>query len=121
MRRNRWILAAVVIAADRIAAQGAGALAGRWVRESTDECAERYPAEVTFNPGTTYLGTRGADQGMVVWDAGIYRLEDDGRTLVMSTSSDELVSYPVRIEDDAMSIVDADGCAVTYRRADTSS
>ena len=41
----------------------AGALTGRWVRESTDECAERYPAEVTFNPGTTYLGTRGADQG----------------------------------------------------------
>ena len=99
----------------------AEALVGRWVRESTDGCAERYPAEVTFNPGTTYLGVRGADQGMVVWDAGIYRLEDDGRTLVMSTSSDELVSYPVRFEGDAMSVVDADGCAVTYRRADISS
>ena len=99
----------------------AGSLAGRWVRESTDGCAERYPAEVTFGPGTTFLGARGADQGMVVWDAGIYRLEDDGRTLVMSTSSDELVSHPVRIEDDALSIVDADGCAVTYRRADISS
>lgn len=99
----------------------AAALTGRWLREATDGCAERYPAEVTFGPGTTYLGARGPDQGMVIWDAGIYRLEDGGQTLVMSTSSDELVSYPARIEDDALSIVDADGCAVTYRRADTPS
>jgi hypothetical protein len=91
-------------------------LAGRWSRETTDPCAEGYPAEITFATGTSYLGARAADQGMVVWDAGTYRLEDDGRTLVVSTSSDELVSYPVQLAGDAMSFVDADGCAVTYRR-----
>ena len=58
---------------------------------------------------------------MVVWDAGIYRLEDDDQALVMSTSSDELVSYPLRIDGDTMSIVDADGCSVTYCRLDTPS
>jgi hypothetical protein len=98
-----------------------GPLTGRWWRETTDECAGRYPAEVSFAPGTTYLGTRGADQGMVVWDAGIYRLEEDDRALVVSTSSDELVSYPVRIEGDRMSFVDSEGCEVTYRRAGTPS
>jgi hypothetical protein len=95
-----------------------GPLTGRWRRVTTDECAGRYPAEVTFKAGTTFLGRRGADQGMVVWDAGIYRLEDDDRALVVSTSSDELVRYPVRIEGDTMSFVDSDGCEVTYRRAD---
>jgi len=98
-----------------------GPLTGRWLRESADECAGRYPAEITFAAGTTFLGTRGEDQGMVVWDAGIFRLQDDDQTLVMSTSSDELVTYPVRVESDLMSFVDADGCGVTYRRADTTS
>lgn len=93
-------------------------LAGEWSRETEDECARRYPAELTFAEGTTYLGRRGEDQGMVVWDAGIYRLEDEGRTLVVSTASDELVSYPVRVETDVWSFVDADGCEVTYRRVD---
>src|ERR1044072_5393668 len=36
--------------------QEPGPLTGRWWRETTDECAGRYPAEVTFAPGTTYLG-----------------------------------------------------------------
>jgi hypothetical protein len=98
-----------------------GPLTGRWRRETTDEYAWRYPAEVTFAAGTTFVGTRGADQGMVVWDAGIYRLEDDDRTLVVSTSTDELVSYRIRIEGDTMSFVDSDGCEVTYRRVDTPS
>lgn len=96
---------------------GPGPLTGHWSRETTDACADSYPAELTFAPGTTYLGARGADQGMVVWDAGIYRLEDDDQVLVMSTSSDELLSYPVRVEGDSMSFVDADGCEVSYRRS----
>lgn len=96
-----------------------GPLTGRWVRETNDQCAARYPAAVTFAAGTTFRATRGADQGMVVWDTGIYRLEDDDQTLVVSTWTDELVSYPVRIEGDTMSFVDPDGCGLTYRRADT--
>ena len=92
-----------------------GPLTGRWSRETDEECAARYPVEVTFAAGT-YLGKRSDDQGAVVWDAGTYRLEDDGQTLVMSTWTDELVSYPVQLEGDAMSLVDADGCGVTYRR-----
>lgn len=93
-----------------------GPLTDRWSRETDEECAARYPVEVTFGPGATYLGTRDEAQGAVVWDAGTYRLEDDDQTLVMSTWTDELVSYPVHIEGDAMSLVDADGCRLTYRR-----
>jgi hypothetical protein len=39
-----------------------------------------------FSTGT-YCGARGAEQGLIWWDAGIYRLEDWGR-LMVSTATD---------------------------------
>jgi hypothetical protein len=93
------------------------ALQGRWRRVSTDECAGRYPVDLTIGPGSRYAGTRAADQGMVVWDAGTARMPD-AQTLAVSTSSDEVVSYHLAVEGaDRFTVTDPDGCVVTYERA----
>ncbi|MFC9324301.1 hypothetical protein [Kitasatospora sp. NPDC057015] len=90
-------------------------VSGRWRRVTDSECARRYPAELTIGPGTRYLGARGPGQGMPVWDAGTARMPD-ATTLLMSTSSDELVSYPVEVAAGRFTVTDPGGCAVTYER-----
>ena len=90
-------------------------LAGTWHKVSTQACAEKYPATITFSTGT-YRGVRGPDQGMVWWDAGIYRLEGS-RRLMLSVATDELIAYGVEVRDDAELVVtDPDGCQFVYRR-----
>ena len=95
--------------------QGEG-LVGSWTKATKDACADKYPQTLTFSAGTTYRGARGPDQGMVLWDAGIYRLEGP-TTLVVGTASDELVSYRLSLSEDRFEITDSDGCRVVYRRA----
>lgn len=90
-------------------------LSGRWHRVSDSECAQRYPAELTVGPGSRYLGIRGPDQGMLVWDAGTARMTNE-TTLVMSTSSDELVSYLIEVTAGRFRVTDPDGCMVAYER-----
>lgn len=90
-------------------------LSGRWHRVSDSDCAQRYPAELTIGPGSRYRGTRGPDQGMLVWDAGTARMANK-TTLVMSTSSDELVSYPIEIVAGRFTVTDPNGCTVTFER-----
>lgn len=87
---------------------------GTWAKTTTEACADKYPATMTFS-GSTYRGTRGPAQGMVWWDAGIYRFEDV-RTLVIGTATDELVTYQASLQGNQLEITDADGCRVTYRR-----
>jgi hypothetical protein len=90
-------------------------MAGTWVKATTAACADKYPATVTFSGGT-YRGTRGPGQGMVWWDAGIFRLEDP-TTLVIGTATDELVKYQIAFHTDRFEFTDSDDCLVTYRRA----
>jgi hypothetical protein len=89
-------------------------LIGTWIKVTTDPCADKYPATLTFSTGT-YRGARGPGQGMVWWDAGIYRLENP-RTLVVGTATDELVTYRIDVQTDRFDVTDADGCHVTYTR-----
>ena len=49
-------------------------MVGTWTKTTAAACADKYPATITFSTGT-YRGMRGPGQGMVWWDAGIYRLE----------------------------------------------
>ena len=87
---------------------------GTWTKATTAACADKYPATVTFSTGT-YRGTRGPGQGMVWWDAGIYRLEDPEK-LVVGTATDELVTYQIDVQADRFNVTDSEGCRVTYRR-----
>ena len=89
-------------------------LTGEWMKATTDACAEKYPATIVFAT-STYRGARGPSQGMVWWDAGIYRLEGP-HTLVVSTATDELVRYPVTFRDQEFEFSDSEGCRVIYRR-----
>jgi hypothetical protein len=92
----------------------ASGLVGSWTRRTSEACADKYPAALTFAAGT-YRGSRGQSQGMILWDAGIYRLEDS-RTLVMGTASDELVTYSIALHDDRFEVTDSEGCRVSYAR-----
>jgi hypothetical protein len=90
-------------------------MVGTWTKATTAACADRYPATITFSTGT-YRGARGPGQGMVWWDAGIYRLEG-AETLVVGTATDELVTYRIALHADRFEFTDSAGCVVTYRRA----
>lgn len=89
-------------------------LAGRWRKVDAPACAGKYPDTVTFSTGT-YRGARGAAQGFIWWDAGIYRVEDQ-RRLLLSTATDELVTYEIHLDGDVLSVVDPDGCRFSYQR-----
>jgi hypothetical protein len=91
-------------------------LEGRWQRVSDEACAQRYPAEITFAEAT-YRGARAEGQGMIWWDAGIYRLDDE-RTLVLSTATDEMVSYGVELDGHRLVVTDPDGCEVVFERTE---
>jgi hypothetical protein len=92
----------------------APSVVGTWTKTTTAACADKYPATLTFSTGT-YRGTRGPGQGMVWWDAGIYRLEGP-RTIVVGTATDELVTYQIALQADQFDVTDSEGCRVTYRR-----
>jgi hypothetical protein len=89
-------------------------LIGRWRKQPGDPCADRYPEEISFSEAR-YLGTRGADQGMIWWDVGIYRL-DDPTTLTISTATDEMVTCAIELRGDRVTITDPDGCRFVYER-----
>ena len=89
-------------------------LVGSWRKVGSPQCAEKYPEVLTFSTGT-YRGVRGPEQRFVSWDAGIYRLENPGQ-LVVSTATDELVTYQMHVEGDVLHIVDVDGCQFSYQR-----
>jgi hypothetical protein len=92
-------------------------LIGTWHKITAEPCADKYPATIMFSTGT-YRGARGPGQGMVWWDAGIYRLEGPQR-LVLSVATDELVTYEIVVRGDQLEVIDAEGCRFAYRRAPT--
>lgn len=92
-------------------------LVGSWTKSSAPSCADKYPETLTFAAGT-FRGSRGATQGFVHWDAGVYRLEGEG-TLALTTATDELVHYEIELAGDTLTIRDPDGCVFAYRRSTT--
>jgi hypothetical protein len=90
------------------------ALVGSWKKVGAPSCAEKYPETISFSTGT-YRGTRGASQGMIWWDAGIYRIEGSN-TLVIGTATDELIHYEISLQGDRLDVTDAEGCRFAYQR-----
>jgi hypothetical protein len=90
-------------------------LVDNWKKLSTAECDKHYPDELEFHELATYLGKKGPDQPFIVWDAGTYQVADENH-LVMSTATDELVSYRFSISRDVLTFVDDEGCEFRYQR-----
>jgi hypothetical protein len=63
---------------------------------------------------------RATNQGMIWWDAGIYRMVDE-RTLVLSTATDEMVEYQISYDKNRLLVSDADGNTVEYQRVEPDS
>lgn len=89
-------------------------LVGRWRRVDADIATDRYPVELDVSTGT-FRGRRGQRQGMIWWDAGIYRFTDPTH-LVLSTATDELVTYPVRLGVDRLEIDTPDAGPIVFER-----
>ena len=89
-------------------------LVGHWQRVDPAATRDPYPVEIDFAE-STFSGRRGPDQGLIYWDAGIYRPE--GRTtLVLSTYSDELVKYPIMLDHLRLEVTTADHGVIVYER-----
>jgi len=86
---------------------------GSWRKGDAPACAAKYPDSLTFAAGT-YRGARGAQQGAVWWDAGIYRIEH--LRLLLSVATDELMTYEFQLDGDVLAVVDPDGCRFSYHR-----
>jgi hypothetical protein len=94
-------------------------LRGSWQKVSGTGREHTYPEVLDMSvvePGSgRYLGRKGhPEQGFLHWDAGTWRLTDDGR-IEISTATDALESWPVKVGDDELEIRTADG-VLTYRR-----
>jgi hypothetical protein len=94
-------------------------LNGTWHKSGGTEGELAYPDVLdmtVLEPGAgRYLGRKGRpEQGFLLWDAGTWRLTNDG-LLEISTATDALESWPVTVTDEEMEIRTAD-CVLTYRR-----
>lgn len=99
--------------------QGTVDLGGSWHKTAGNDGELTYPDVLDMTvvvPGAgRYLGRKGRpEQGFLHWDAGTWRLTDDGR-IEISTATDALESWPVTVSDDEMQIHAAD-TVLTYRR-----
>jgi hypothetical protein len=91
-----------------------GMLQGEWRKVTTDTETSQYPAKLVFE-AAWYRGTRAEGQGMIWWDAGIFRLLDE-KTLMLSTATDEMVEYRISLGADRLEITDAANITVVYER-----
>jgi hypothetical protein len=94
-------------------------LRGRWQKSAATEGERTYPDVLdltVLEPGAgRYLGRKGhPEQAFLHWDAGTWRLTDDGR-IEISTATDAIESWPVKVGDDELEIRTDDG-VLTYRR-----
>lgn len=89
-------------------------LEGRWRKLTTDAALDEYPAEITF-AADTYLARRGPEQKMIWWDAGIYRVQEPA-SLVLSTATDEMVTYAMQRKGNRLMIEIPDLGTVRYER-----
>lgn len=99
-------------------ADSAPDVTGVWHQDeaTAPECARAYPATIRFEGGR-FSASRGPGQGFVRWDVGSYRIDGDG--IVLSTATDELVRYSFDLSNGVLTVLDADGCRIMFRRSAT--
>jgi hypothetical protein len=86
-------------------------LVGKWRRV---QGAAPYPEALTFRANGLYEADRDPN-AYTVWDAGIFRLEDD-HSLTLSTANDAEITYGLEMSDDTVEIRDGEGHVLRYER-----
>lgn len=89
-------------------------LLGRWRKISDSDALREYPAEISF-AADTYRTAKAPGQTMIWWDAGIYRVQD-AHTVVISTATDEMVEYAIRLDGSRLRIDIPQRGTITYER-----
>ena len=90
-------------------------LTGNWIKISGKECTEKYPHRLSFEHNGLYRGEASSSaREHPVWDVGTY--EVDVNSIRMSTSNDAVIDYQVKLEGTKLSIKDANGCTIEYKR-----
>ncbi len=87
---------------------------GRWRKTSDSDAFREYPAEISF-AADTYRTAKAPGQMMIWWDAGIYRVQD-AHTVVISTATDEMVEYAMRVDGNRLRIDIPKSGTITYER-----
>jgi len=88
-------------------------LIGTWTKVPGEECASIYPPRIELRPHGAYLAPEGPQLGSV-WHGGGWRLE--GGKLVVEAANDAELRYELVAEADSITLTDARGCRVGYRR-----
>ena len=91
-------------------------LPGSWQRQEADAGARQYAASLRFESNGLYFGTAEPAGAFTWWDQGRWEIRGPN-TLALSTANDEVVSYRFELAGDELSITDAAGCRVRYRRS----
>jgi hypothetical protein len=91
-------------------------LIGTWQRSTRDACAARYAASLHIEANGLYTGTPEQAGEFTWWDAGTWRVNSPGQ-LALSVANDEVVTYRYTLTGDVLTITDAQGCRVAYRRS----
>jgi hypothetical protein len=95
----------------------ADALAGTWLKESTDPCSSSYPDELELHAGGRVIGRmRPGAFEHPRWDVGTFEVLDDQRVAI-SEFDDAVVRYAFTLDGDRLTLTNASGCTFTYRRA----
>lgn len=94
---------------------GSHLLVGVWRRSSGGACAAGYASQLRIEPNGLYFGETDPPGAFTWWDGGTWRVDEPGR-LKLSTANDAVVGYGYRLEGDTLTIVDDQGCELSFRR-----
>jgi hypothetical protein len=88
---------------------------GTWRKASSDACAARYPAVLRFDANGIYAGEAETAGAFTWWDSGTWKLAQADE-LALSVANDAVERYPFKLDAQALTITDGQGCVVRYER-----
>ncbi|MDH4562659.1 hypothetical protein [Pseudomonas sp. BN411] len=90
-------------------------LVGQWRRSTEAAAAKGYAGHLHFQANGLYFGQASPPDTFTWWDGGTWAIHAPGR-LALSTANDAVVAYSYQVDHDTLTITDASGCRITYRR-----
>ncbi|WP_044870365.1 hypothetical protein [Pseudomonas sp. LFM046] len=92
-------------------------LVGNWSRTTEASAANGYAAHLHFEAGGLYVGLGDTSGAFTWWDGGTWAQRGPGQ-LALSTANDAVITYAYALDADILTITDALGLRVAYRRDD---